>query len=353
MATTDLPLPTTPSIPSRKRRRTSQDLIFRKMVRLGTLLVIQAAVVLVLLEIVGRVFDPLGISYYPETARYLDTMIIEEPIGYRNRPNLSGRFHGATYTTNSIGLRNDEIPVAKQPNEYRVLMLGDSVVFGLGVENDETIPQVVERLANEQNRTARHVRVINMGVPSYNTEQELIQLLSLGMSLQPDAVVLLNRPNDIEPKMWVFEKRASRWIDLVQRSYAACFLFRLQQQLKQIMATTGHTAYDGEYQLGNSRWQLIDDSLTDINKVCRTAQIPFLLLVAGSRDRKPYYLHYEVAEREGFAIDTLDPWRDPRWKDLDRTRYINSVTDQHANRDGCILHGIQVYEMLVRHHIIR
>jgi hypothetical protein len=46
----------------------------------------------VLLEVIGRLGDPLGISYYPETARFLDTMIIEGPIGYRNQPNLKGQF---------------------------------------------------------------------------------------------------------------------------------------------------------------------------------------------------------------------------------------------------------------------
>ena len=44
-------------------------------------------------DLVGRIFDPIGISYYPETARYLDTLIQEEPIGYRNQPGLQGRFY--------------------------------------------------------------------------------------------------------------------------------------------------------------------------------------------------------------------------------------------------------------------
>ena len=60
-------------------------------------------VTLIILELVGRLFNPAGVAYYPETAAYLDTMIIEEPIGYRNRPNLRGKFHGVPVAINSLG----------------------------------------------------------------------------------------------------------------------------------------------------------------------------------------------------------------------------------------------------------
>ena len=42
-------------------------------------MLVPALLFILLLELAGRLFDPAGISYYPEMARYLDTMIIEEP----------------------------------------------------------------------------------------------------------------------------------------------------------------------------------------------------------------------------------------------------------------------------------
>ena len=68
------------------RRRTFEATSSRGAVRpldmrAAARLLLSAVFGLALLEIVGRVFDPLGISYYPETARFLDTMIWEEPIG--------------------------------------------------------------------------------------------------------------------------------------------------------------------------------------------------------------------------------------------------------------------------------
>ncbi len=324
--------------------------IVRRIVKLGLFVGIQLVLFVVLLEIVGRVADPLGISYYPDTARYLDTMIKEEPIGYRNRPGLKGRYHGATYTINSIGLRNEEIP-AKEPNEFRILMLGDSVVFGLGVEDSETIPRVVERLANEQ-AGGRKIRVINMGVPSYNSEQELVQLQSLGLSLEPDAVVLLYTLNDIETKMWVFERRESKLVDLAQRSYAACLLFTLRRQLMTAFGREPSLVSTGDYHHDHPRWQAVDQSLTQLNHICEQRDIPFLLLVGGDQDTKPYSLHFELADREGFPIATLDPWTDDRWKDLDRSKHLNSATDLHCNEDGCEIYGTKVWELMLEAGVI-
>ena len=60
----------------------------------------------VIVELGARLLDPLGISYYPETARLLDQMIIEEPIGYRLPPGLEGRYHGVDVRINALGMRD-------------------------------------------------------------------------------------------------------------------------------------------------------------------------------------------------------------------------------------------------------
>jgi hypothetical protein len=61
-------------------------------------------------------------------------------------------------------------------NEFRILLLGDSGAFGLGVADEDTYSS---RLEQQLNRDADGMtyRVINMGVPSYNTEEELIPIL--------------------------------------------------------------------------------------------------------------------------------------------------------------------------------
>src|SRR5687767_1828066 len=99
-----------------------------------------------LLETAGRFFDPIGISYYPETAAYTDTLVFEEPIGYRNAPNLRGRFWGVPVSINSLGMRDREVDAHPAPDEFRILVMGDSFAFGLGVSYEDSIPQQLEKM---------------------------------------------------------------------------------------------------------------------------------------------------------------------------------------------------------------
>jgi hypothetical protein len=315
--------------------------------RAGGLIVfvgLQVLVLLVLLEIAGRAFDPFGISYYPETARYLDTLVLEEPIGYRNRPGLTGTFYGAPVSINSIGLRDREVSF-RPDEEFRILVMGDSVPFGIGVAYENSLPHQLERVLNEQ-RPGRHFRTFNMGVPSYNTEQELIQLKSIGLKLEPDAVVLLFSDNDIEPKMWVLNKRSRWYVNLAQRSYAASLLFAFVRELREHIAvpepSSAHVGISGiagvrvnmsEYRVDSSRWQAIDRSLSEINALLRKRNIPFVLFTNGSATPVINLLQ-GVAAREGFPLVNLHRNIDPRWAGQDEARFHNSRFDPHPSPLG-------------------
>ena len=74
----------------------------RRVARLALLVGIQGLLLLVVLEVAGRLADPLGISFYPESARYFDTLTLGGEIGYRSTPGLQGRFWGAAVSINSI-----------------------------------------------------------------------------------------------------------------------------------------------------------------------------------------------------------------------------------------------------------
>ena len=182
----------------------------------------QLLVLAVLVEVGTRLLDPMGISYFPETARLLDTMIIEEPIGYRLEPGLEGRFNGVEVEINEWGMRDRPVELPKPAGERRILLLGDSVMFSVGVEIEDSIPRRLEAIANENAPPGVRYRTLNMGVPSYNTEQELVQLDEVGLRLQPDVATLVFVINDLERKMWVFEKRAR----------AVCMLPRLAGSMR-------------------------------------------------------------------------------------------------------------------------
>lgn len=317
----------------------------RHILNLLGFITLQVAIVAVLIEVVARVIDPLGISYYPETARYFDTLVLEEPIGYRNRPGLDAMFYGVPVKINALGMRDREVG-DKAAGEFRLLVLGDSVPFGIGVRYEDSFPHQIEVLVNERYSDAGRFRTLNLGVPSYNTEQQLIQLETLGLTLAPDAVMLLFSANDIEPKLWVLEKRSHWYVDLTQRSYAGSLLYVLWRNLRPALVTlllpaahVGNALPEntgvalGGYRLDSPRWQAIERSLISIHTQLKTNGIPFVLF---TNDEFPHIIGMleTVARREGFPIVNLRIEGDSRWAGQDTRLFRNSVVDGHPSPLG-------------------
>ena len=97
---------------------------------------------------------------------------------------------GATVTVNSLGFRGEEVTVNKPTGIRRVVVLGDSTVYGHGVEDDETFSaQLSERLGPS-------VQVLNLGTPGYSTAQSINLMTMRGWRLQPDAVIVANLWSD-------------------------------------------------------------------------------------------------------------------------------------------------------------
>lgn len=114
--------------------------------------------------------------------------------GFRLAPNASTTDRVTddqplTYriTTDAHGLRG---PVREaEPGALKVLLVGDSMTFGKGVDDDQTFASFLEPLLTEQ--LGRPVRVLNAGVSSYGQIEELATIEELTQSdLQPDVVLL-------------------------------------------------------------------------------------------------------------------------------------------------------------------
>jgi lysophospholipase L1-like esterase len=118
--------------------------------------------------------------------------------GFEIRPH-------ATEEINSHGMRMREIPLEKPVGAYRVLVLGDSIAFGIGVPPEATFGAVLERRLRDR-YPGRVVEVLNGGVISYNTEQQLDWLVERGMAFAPDAVVVAHCPNDVHATPIVFRE---------------------------------------------------------------------------------------------------------------------------------------------------
>lgn len=97
-----------------------------------------------------------------------------------NNPDSS--FIVDTINYRNIGLRDDGF------SKTYGLVIGDSFVFGDGVNLTDSIPETLER------RTGKDF--VNMGVPGYGTEHEYRILENYGFQLNPKVVILIFHDSD-------------------------------------------------------------------------------------------------------------------------------------------------------------
>jgi len=90
------------------------------------------------------------------------------------------------FSTDDRGFRKLAVPVSPQRT---ILFIGDSCTLGIGVDDDATIPALVQdRLPG--------VRCINAGVPGYSAFQGRVYLESIIAELKPSVVVMCFGFND-------------------------------------------------------------------------------------------------------------------------------------------------------------
>lgn len=112
------------------------------------------------------------------------------------RPDFDAGYQTRIYNVhigiNSKGLRDEEVPYAKPAGTTRVLSVGDSFAFGLGVELEEAYCKVA------QSELGAGWQVVNTGVPGWCTANELDFLVSEGFRYEPDiATLCLYADNDV------------------------------------------------------------------------------------------------------------------------------------------------------------
>lgn len=159
-------------------------------------------VCLLVLEVAFRVagYRPLYDSYSkPELFWRYDPLL-----GWSHEPNQRDVYVGprpfpvefrGQVRINSLGLRGADV-TAPPANGLRVLFLGDSVVAGFEVNDDQTY---VARLQESLTKAVGvPVQTLNAGVRGYGTDQAYLYFRERGRELRPDLVVFQAANNDAE-----------------------------------------------------------------------------------------------------------------------------------------------------------
>ena len=118
--------------------------------------------------------------------------------------NLRGRIqHGVAIDTNELGLRERPFEREKPPGTFRVVLLGDSFVFGHGLAQEDRIGVHLERFLRERSTAGLSIEVLHVAVASWNILSECAYLRRQLTPFAPDLVVHLVVPNDLDDTLGV------------------------------------------------------------------------------------------------------------------------------------------------------
>ena len=128
-------------------------------------------------------------------ARQLKIVSKNPRLGHEHQASKTARLMGVDVRINSHRLRGREVKFGRAADKLRILMLGDSVTFGWGVAEENTVARLLEDRINQNGGAAE---VINSGVGNYNTDMEIEYFQKTGLKYQPDIVILNFYTNDPE-----------------------------------------------------------------------------------------------------------------------------------------------------------
>ena len=123
-----------------------------------------------------------------------------------------GNTHEFTYPVkiNSLGYRMEEFTIAKPQNEFRILMIGDSMTFGYGVEERYAIPNQLKEKLNQylqEKSIDKKIQIINAGFAAGKApDTYYLYLEKKGLELNPDLIIvnyfLNNDISDLDDNVW-------------------------------------------------------------------------------------------------------------------------------------------------------
>ncbi len=127
--------------------------------------------------------DMLAISVHPRMV-------------YQLKPHLDVRYKGVEVVTNALGFREATLPQPKGPETIRIVGIGDSVMFGQGVEESQRYMDVLERRLGETFQEASW-ETVTLAISGYNLMTEIGVLEEYGLRYEPDLVIYGYVGNDL------------------------------------------------------------------------------------------------------------------------------------------------------------
>ena len=188
-------------------------------------------------------------------------------------PNSHAELMGVDISLNSLGHRNDELPVTKNLNEYRIQIIGSSLTLGWGVEEAKTFSSILEKKLNLNqsiNKKYNNISVINAGIANTNTEHHYYLFKNQFHLTQPDTFILQYFINDAE----IINKKKDNII--FKHSY---FISFIHQKIKLFFFHGDlDDYYEKLYDENSQGWVSVKKSIKDLQILCKKNNINFIIL---------------------------------------------------------------------------
>ncbi len=137
----------------------------------------------------------------------------DKTLGYRFLPEASKKYKGmmndfeTLININSAGFRSKYKQVSESIDAKRILLFGDSDVFGLGVDEKDMLDACMEKILNTH--IGKNYEVVNFGIPNIGTLEEEYIFENHGIFYNPDIIVfLITVSNDLSNNIRFLERNA-------------------------------------------------------------------------------------------------------------------------------------------------
>lgn len=111
--------------------------------------------------------------------------------------------YSVAYSANSDGFRGER-EFTIEPGMRRIAFLGDSFTFGIGIDQQETFPHLIEGLLDE-------TRSYNYGISGFGVDQMWMTLRHYAHAVDPDVVVVSFIWDDLRRARSAYRDRNGWW----------------------------------------------------------------------------------------------------------------------------------------------
>jgi lysophospholipase L1-like esterase len=241
---------------------------------------------------------------------------------------------------NSYGFRDYEYSPEKPANTYRIIALGDSHTFGVGVNLTDSYPKILEQLLNEKNDSQKY-EVLNFGIPGANLVEKIEFLKEKGLSFNPDLVILQwNTDDRINRTEW--EKFIDNYIEkyLIEHNLSKEIL---DQYSYEEIRSEAETAYIIMKFTSDSEDRLrveLEEEFKELEEITQEKGIKVVILLFHTTLFLPSSNEKQILK----DISSKYKWPVVDCDKYARIEYILDKNDSHPNQLGHKLIALEVYK---------